>query len=729
MQVDKNNFEFLYIIGRGGFGKVWKAKLKSTGDIFAIKVMSKIKIITKHCQENVKRERNILTKLNNPFIVNMYFAFQDSLNLYLIIDFLSGGDLRYHLIRKKNFTENETKFFILNIIIALEYVHNHKIIHRDVKPENLVFEANGYLRITDFGVAKKKEDSNSNDTSGTPGYMAPEVIFMQGHSYSADYFALGVIGYEIMLGRRPYNGKNRKQIKENIICKQAKIKYDEKPFEWTEKSMDFINKLLQRKPCKRLGFNGIKEIKDHPWIREAKWNLLKNKNLEAPFIPKQNKNLFGKKYCQGIENSIVKYNEFIKEDSMINVFIDYTFINLNIINKYKREYNFKNNKKGNKKNEQPIIRKTNTIHISSKISQNINKINENNEDKKDNNINKVNRRKNIFNSDLKFKEPIIKEDNKKKRNTLLETLFSTKKIVIKREFKKCFSCRYNEIQRNESLCENNESYGKKKIIKNKIVNEKKTPKDKENGKYNNILIRKTNSLNNKNQSFSSRKNSPIKNIQQKINSNNYKIIDKSNSVKNIKYLIKKNKKEKEYSTTKEKTSEIAENKDKNSIINNKKIIQVKQKIEKYNENLLKEKINNWKNAKKNINSEKDTVLKEKKFLSPPDFPQNNFQNKEIGNISPLVKPNTSKFIRSKSFNFINKKKEIKTKNKNEINTIRKSINSSKNQISSNLVKSDNKILFHENAKNLGYEDYFKSTKLKKKDDNKINYFLLNMNSI
>ena len=236
-------------------------------------------------------------------------------------------------------------------------------------------------------------------------------------------------------------------------------------------------------------------------------------------------------------------------------------------------------------------------------------------------------------------------------------------------------------------------------------------------------------MNNKNQSFSSRKNSPIKNIQQKINSNNYKIIDKPNSVKNIKYLIKKNKKEKEYSTTKEKTSEIAENKDKNSIINNKKIIQVKQKIEKYNENLLKEKINNWKNAKKNINSEKDTVLKEKKFLSPPDFPQNNFQNKEIGNISPLVKPNTSKFIRSKSFNFINKKKEIKTKNKNEINTIRKSINSSKNQISSNLVKSDNKILFHENAKNLGYEDYFKSTKLKKKDDNKINYFLLNMNSI
>ena len=156
MQVDKNNFEFLYIIGRGGFGKVWKAKLKSTGEIFAIKVMSKAKIIIKRCQENIKRERNILSKLNNPFIVNMYLSFQDSLYLYLVIDYLSGGDLRYHLTHTKNFNENETKFFILNIILSLEYIHNQKIIHRDIKPENLIFESTGYLRLTDFGISKKK---------------------------------------------------------------------------------------------------------------------------------------------------------------------------------------------------------------------------------------------------------------------------------------------------------------------------------------------------------------------------------------------------------------------------------------------------------------------------------------------------------------------------------------------------------------------------------------------
>ena len=335
ISVNKNYFEFLYIIGRGGFGKVWKVKLKKTNEYFALKEMSKTKIIDRRSEISIMSERTLLSKLNNPFIVNMYFAFQDFSNLYLVMDLLSGGDLRYQLSKKKKFTEKETKFFISNIIIALEYIHSKNIIHRDIKPENLVLELSGYLRITDFGVAKINEKDNSSETSGTPGYMAPEVILVQNHSFPSDFFALGVIGYEFMLGHRPYIGRSRKEIKELIIYKQARLNEGEIPYSWSLESADFINKLLKRKPNKRLGFNGIKEIKSHIWMRDINWNALKRKELVAPFIPNPNKENFDKKYCENIEevgrDTLLRYKEYKKSDLFLDAFNGYTFINISYI--------------------------------------------------------------------------------------------------------------------------------------------------------------------------------------------------------------------------------------------------------------------------------------------------------------------------------------------------------------------------------------------------------------
>ena len=225
----------------------------------------------------------------------MHFAFQDYSNLYLVMDLLSGGDLRYQLTKKKKFTEKETKFFISNIILALEYIHKKNIIHRDIKPENLVLESTGYVRITDFGVAKINEEDNSSETSGTPGYMAPEVILVQNHSFPSDFFALGVIGYEFMLGRRPYLGRGRKEIKQLIIAKQAKLNESDIPEGWGIQSMEFINSLLQRKPKKRLGYGGISEIKNHEWMKDIDWDLLERKKLEAPFIPPFNEQNYDKR--------------------------------------------------------------------------------------------------------------------------------------------------------------------------------------------------------------------------------------------------------------------------------------------------------------------------------------------------------------------------------------------------------------------------------------------------
>lgn len=131
----------------------------------------------------------------------MQYAFQDRDNLYLVMDLLGGGDLRYHIARHRRFSEEQTKFFITCILVSLEYIHNKSILHRDIKPENLVFDDKGYLRVTDFGIARIWNPENSKETSGTPGYMAPEVMCRQNHGVGVDYFALGVIAYECMMGR------------------------------------------------------------------------------------------------------------------------------------------------------------------------------------------------------------------------------------------------------------------------------------------------------------------------------------------------------------------------------------------------------------------------------------------------------------------------------------------------------------------------------------------------
>lgn len=204
--------------------------------------MLKSRVLAKRSVPSVMNERNLLVMLKNDFIVNMHYAFQDRDNLYVILDLLEGGDLRYHIIKKRKFSEVQTKFFIANLIVAFDYIHNQGVIHRDIKPENIVIDPNGYLRITDFGIARIWAPDNKKDTSGTPGYMAPEVMCRQSHGFAVDYYALGVIAYECMFGHRPYKGKDRKEIRDNILAKQVRIKKDQIPRGWTIDAADFINR-------------------------------------------------------------------------------------------------------------------------------------------------------------------------------------------------------------------------------------------------------------------------------------------------------------------------------------------------------------------------------------------------------------------------------------------------------------------------------------------------------
>ena len=327
--LNKNNFKFLYVIGKGGFGRVWKIQSKKTKTTYALKEMSKLKIIDKKSEKSINSEREFLSKLNHSFIVNMHYAFQDRDNLYLVMDLLNGGDLRYHISRYRKFSEEQTRFFLANIIYAIDYIHSNNVIHRDIKPENLVLDDKGYVRITDFGIAKENMPDNSSETSGTPGYMAPEVMKGRNHSFPVDFFALGVIGYEFMLGTRPYVGKNRKEIKEQMLSKAVVINEDNISSGWSQESADFINKLLERKESKRLGCKeGAKELMKHHWLKYYPWDELKSKTLLAPFIPDPKDN-FDRNYCEKIdtisEETKIRYEEIYCSSHFKKIFVNFYF--------------------------------------------------------------------------------------------------------------------------------------------------------------------------------------------------------------------------------------------------------------------------------------------------------------------------------------------------------------------------------------------------------------------
>ena len=281
----RSHFLFRFPIGRGGFSRVWQVRYRGCKTDFALKEMNKDRIIAKKSVNSVLRELRLLSSLRHQFIVNALFAFQDNTNLYLVLNLMPGGDLRFHMSRYKRFTEEQTKFFVACLVIALEYLHNSGVIHRDLKPENIVLDQNGYLRLTDFGIAKIITENSGDDSAGTPGYMAPEVLCKLPHGPAADYFALGVVAYELMLGRRPYVGHSRAEVRDSILSKQVKVEAKDVPSGWNSSAGAFITALLQRKPSNRLGYRSELDVKMHPWLQDVKWNQLIAKRLQSPFCP------------------------------------------------------------------------------------------------------------------------------------------------------------------------------------------------------------------------------------------------------------------------------------------------------------------------------------------------------------------------------------------------------------------------------------------------------------
>ncbi|XP_037587191.1 ribosomal protein S6 kinase alpha-2 isoform X7 [Cebus imitator] len=231
-----------------------------------------------------KMERDILAEVNHPFIVKLHYAFQTEGKLYLILDFLRGGDLFTRLSKEVMFTEEDVKFYLAELALALDHLHSLGIIYRDLKPENILLDEEGHIKITDFGLSKEAIDHDKRAYSfcGTIEYMAPEVVNRRGHTQSADWWSFGVLMFEMLTGSLPFQGKDRKETMALIL--KAKLGM---PQFLSGEAQSLLRALFKRNPCNRLGagIDGVEEIKRHPFFVTIDWNKLYRKEIKPPFKP------------------------------------------------------------------------------------------------------------------------------------------------------------------------------------------------------------------------------------------------------------------------------------------------------------------------------------------------------------------------------------------------------------------------------------------------------------
>ncbi|XP_012574922.1 uncharacterized protein [Cicer arietinum] len=324
-----DDFDLLTIIGRGAFGEVRLCREKKSGNIYAMKKLKKSEMLSRGQVEHVRAERNILAEVANDFIVKLYYSFQDTEFLYLIMEYLPGGDIMTLLMREETLTESVARFYIAQTVLAVESIHKHNYIHRDIKPDNLLLDINGHMKLSDFGLCKPLDcsnlssineneildDENLNETTdvdnnkngrrwknpleqlqhwqmnrrklafstvGTPDYIAPEVLLKKGYGVECDWWSLGAIMYEMLVGYPPFYSDDPVTTCRKIVHWKNHLKFPDEA-RLTPEAKDLICRLLCGVPH-RLGTRGAIEIKAHPWFRDVVWDNLYE--TEAAFKPR-----------------------------------------------------------------------------------------------------------------------------------------------------------------------------------------------------------------------------------------------------------------------------------------------------------------------------------------------------------------------------------------------------------------------------------------------------------
>lgn len=323
-----DDFEQLIAIGKGAFAEVWLCRAKSTGEIFAMKKLKKSDMLSRGQVEHVRSERNLLAEVDSRCIVKLFYSFQDSDFLYLIMEYLPGGDIMTLLMREDVLSEDVARFYIAESVLAIHSIHHHNYVHRDIKPDNLILDKNGHLKLSDFGLCKpldnkystillEDEDFSAQDsthdneghsscerppwlmpkeqlqqwkrnrralaysTVGTLDYMAPEVLRKKGYGMECDWWSLGAIMYEMLIGYPPFCSEDQRMTCKKIINWKACLKFPEEP-KISDEAKDLICHLLCDVET-RLGTNGMEEIKAHPWFKCIQWDMLYE--MEAAYKP------------------------------------------------------------------------------------------------------------------------------------------------------------------------------------------------------------------------------------------------------------------------------------------------------------------------------------------------------------------------------------------------------------------------------------------------------------
>ncbi|SCV67834.1 BQ2448_5445 [Microbotryum intermedium] len=299
--VDLYHFYLLRSVGKGAFGKVRVVQHKQTKALYALKYINKARISKQRAVNNIIQERRLLEEIDSPFVCNLRFAFQDDENLFMVLDLMLGGDLRFHLDRLGAMKEEIVKFYVAEMALALGDLHRRGIVHRDLKPDNILLDERGHAHLTDFNIAVHFTEKRAlTSVAGSMAYMAPEVLAKRGYFATVDWWSLGIVAYELLFGKRPYRGKTNSSLTTAIMRDQ--IQFPENAGEnLSPDGMDCIRgvhphchiaQLLQRDTRKRLGckhMGGLEAFKRHPWFKDYDWEVIEKKEAIPPFEPDSKK--------------------------------------------------------------------------------------------------------------------------------------------------------------------------------------------------------------------------------------------------------------------------------------------------------------------------------------------------------------------------------------------------------------------------------------------------------
>lgn len=293
-EVNLDHFRLLRVVGKGAFGKVRIVERKDTGLTFALKYIRKDEVVRSESVRNMIRERRMLEHLNHPFLCNLRYSFQDVEYLYIVVDLMNGGDLRFHITRK-TFTEEAVRFWIAELGCALRYIHQQNVVHRDVKPDNVLLDSEGHVHLADFNVATDLTPGKPlTSKSGTLAYLAPEVYRGKGYGAEVDWWSLGVLFYECIYSKRPFEGNHHEQLAAAIMKGEPNYPVTNPPVSMV--CLHAISSCLEKDRTLRIGASSWESFIDNPFFRELDFEMLERKEIEPVFRPSSEKTNFDATY-------------------------------------------------------------------------------------------------------------------------------------------------------------------------------------------------------------------------------------------------------------------------------------------------------------------------------------------------------------------------------------------------------------------------------------------------